>query len=97
MIVFDAVPGQETGNISFVEASGAGVWRPTPDAVVEQLRRWLADPSALHRARAAALTHAQPEAALNVARLAGTYALSPIGYWPRPPAYRYELNAYTRT
>jgi 1,2-diacylglycerol 3-beta-galactosyltransferase len=97
MIVFDAVPGQETGNISFVEASGAGVWRPTPDAVVEQLRRWLADPSALHRARAAALTHAQPEAALNVARLAGTYALSPIGHWPRPPAYRYELNAYTRT
>lgn len=74
VVLYDAVPGQESGNVDLVVQSGAGIWRPTPAAVVEQLRTWIDDPAARQRAAHASLANARPEAALNVARLIVNFA-----------------------
>jgi 1,2-diacylglycerol 3-beta-galactosyltransferase len=64
------VPGQEEGNVRFVEQNAVGVLRTTPRAMVEELRAWLApdnDIMARMQARAHALAH--PGAALDIAAL----------------------------
>jgi len=68
IVLYDAVPGQESGNINLVIYSGAGVWRPQPQSVVEQLQRWLCDPHAHMAAAAAATAQARPNAAIDAGR-----------------------------
>jgi UDP-N-acetylglucosamine:LPS N-acetylglucosamine transferase len=68
ILMYDAIPGQEDGNVDYLTQGGAGVFCPTPRAVVDQLRVWLDDPALLARMREAALRLAQPDAAFNVAR-----------------------------
>lgn len=68
ILIYDAIPGQEDGNVAHIAQGGAGVFCPTPRAVVDQLRAWLDDPAQLARMREAALRLAQPDAAFNVAR-----------------------------
>ena len=68
ILMYDAIPGQEDGNVDYLVQGGAGVFRPSPRAVVEQLRAWLADPSPLARMGEASRRLSQPDAALNVAR-----------------------------
>ncbi len=86
IVLYDAVPGQESGNIDYVTHSGAGVWRPSPEAVCDQIRTWIRAPQLLRAAAAAALSHAQPDAALQVARvvvdtlLAHTRPAAPLGF-----------------
>ena len=70
MILFSAIPGQETGNVGFVTAGRAGVWAPSPLAVTAALHAWLVGrdaPAALRRASAAALRLARPDAAREIA------------------------------
>jgi 1,2-diacylglycerol 3-beta-galactosyltransferase len=69
ILLYDAVPGQEAGNIDWVTRSGAGKWCPSPELVVNQLRRWLAFPEQMRQAGRASLDQAQPDAALNIARV----------------------------
>src|SRR5688500_9238590 len=40
IILYSKLPGQEDGNVTFVEQEGAGVWAPTPQAVVRTLTGW---------------------------------------------------------
>lgn len=47
IILYDAVPGQEEGNVDYVVNNGAGAWCPTPWAVLRQLKQWLAHPEVL--------------------------------------------------
>jgi len=64
------LPGQEEGNVRFVEQNGVGVLRSTPRAIVEELRAWLTpghDPLAQMQTRAHLL--ACPPAALDIAEL----------------------------
>ncbi len=68
ILMYDAIPGQEDGNVDYLTQHGAGVFCPTPRAVVDQLRAWLGDQAQLARVREASLRLAQPDAAFNVAR-----------------------------
>ncbi len=70
LVVFGAIPGQETGNIDFVTNGRAGVWTPSPLTVTAALQAWLVGrdaPAALRRASGAALRLAQPRAAREIA------------------------------
>lgn len=68
MIISGKIPGQENGNVTWVTRSGAGVYAPTPSAVVECLRQWTqGDPNVLEAYSAAAHQLAYPDAAWAVA------------------------------
>jgi 1,2-diacylglycerol 3-beta-galactosyltransferase len=70
MILYGAIPGQETGNIGYVTAGRAGVWAPSSLAVTAALHAWLVGrdaPAALRRASAGALRLARPDAAHEIA------------------------------
>lgn len=44
IVLYSKLPGQEDGNVTFVEEEGAGVWAPTPPEVVRTLTRWISRP-----------------------------------------------------
>lgn len=71
ILLYDRIPGQEEGNVTYVVEAGAGVFAPKPEVVVATLRGWLSNPDQLERARLAARQHAQPDAARAVARRLG--------------------------
>ncbi len=68
IILYDAVPGQEEGNVDYVVKNGAGVWCPFPWDVLRQLRAWLNNPAAREQARQASLRLARPNSSLEIAR-----------------------------
>lgn len=70
IILSGYLPGQETGNVTFVEQSGVGVLCPTPEKIVCTLTEWLTPGSstlAWFSARAREL--ARPGAALDIASI----------------------------
>ncbi len=70
LVLYGAIPGQETGNIAFVTSGRAGVWAPSPLAVTAALNAWLIGrdaPAALRRASNAALRLGRPNAAQDIA------------------------------
>lgn len=69
LILYDCLPGQEEGNVTFVVSHQAGVWAPHIREVVGNLRLWLDDPRLRARVAAASLRLARPEAARRIARL----------------------------
>jgi 1,2-diacylglycerol 3-beta-galactosyltransferase len=69
LVLYSRLPGQEDGNVGYVEKLGAGVWAPRPREVVEALRRWVENPAAREEASAAGRRAATPEAARRIARL----------------------------
>ena len=68
IILYAKLPGQEDGNVTFVEEEGAGVWAPTPQLVVRALTRWISRP----HEKAAVVENcrrvARPNAAREIAR-----------------------------
>jgi 1,2-diacylglycerol 3-beta-galactosyltransferase len=72
IVLYDYLPGQEEGNVTYVENSGAGRVALGPQAVVDVLREWLgpqADPRALAQAALNAQKLARPDAAARIAEL----------------------------
>jgi len=69
IVLYDAVPGQESGNVDLVLRSGAGAWCPEPKLVVEQLSRWLREPTERAQAAQASCAQARPHAAIDAARV----------------------------
>lgn len=67
MVLFEALPGQEEGNVDFVVGNGAGVWRSSTAQVVAQLRAWLADAPALRQIAQRSARLAKPDAAFRIA------------------------------
>lgn len=68
LILHSFVPGQESGNVRYIEQNGVGVYCRHPDQIAALAAAWLAPGSgelAARRARARRL--AQPEAALTIA------------------------------
>lgn len=75
-LIFGFVPGQEEGNIRYVQEHSAGAYAPDPDEVARLARDWLrpGNPE-LARIVANARSLACPEAALTIAK--ELYALLP--------------------
>lgn len=67
MVLSSFVPGQETGNVAFVERNGLGVYRPDRLAMAATVRGWLAEPELLVGMRQRARLLARPRAALDIA------------------------------
>jgi 1,2-diacylglycerol 3-beta-galactosyltransferase len=64
------LPGQETGNVTFVEQNGVGVLRKNPDDIARTLRDWLTPGNdTLARMGTRAQELARPRAALDIAKI----------------------------
>lgn len=75
IVLYGSPPGNELGNAKHMEAIGAGKIADTVDDVVTIVKDWLAHPEKLEAMRAAALPHARPRAAADVARVVAQRAL----------------------
>ncbi len=71
IILYSKVPGQEDGNVTFVEEEGAGVWAPTPQEVVRTLTRWISRPEERKKIIENCRRAGKPEAARTIARTIG--------------------------
>lgn len=72
IVLYGAVPGQETGNRDFLVARGAAAWCPDPGQVAAQVRAWVDDPALRDQVRQAAARLGRPEAAIEAARALAT-------------------------
>lgn len=71
IILYSKVPGQEDGNVTFVESEGVGVWAPKPQLVVRALTRLICRPLERERFVANARRAARPDSARRIARILG--------------------------
>ena len=69
MVLYSRMPGQEDGNVTYVEETGSGVWAPEPDQMVAAVRRWLEYPLEWGRAAEKCRELARPRAAREIARI----------------------------
>jgi 1,2-diacylglycerol 3-beta-galactosyltransferase len=75
ILIYDAVPGQEEGNVDYVVNRGAGAWCPLlPSTVVKHLKLLLADPRRFESMRQASARLARPDSALEIARIVARIA-----------------------
>ncbi len=71
IILYSKVPGQEDGNVTFVESEGVGVWAPKPQLVVRALTRWMSRPHEREKVVQNARRIARPDSARRIARVLG--------------------------
>jgi 1,2-diacylglycerol 3-beta-galactosyltransferase len=71
IILYAKLPGQEDGNVTFVQEEGAGVWAPAPQDVVRTLTRWISRPVERQRVVENCRRAGKPEAARTIARILG--------------------------
>ncbi len=78
MILYDAIPGQETGNVDFVVDNGAGVFAPASYLVADSVAAWLAEGrTGLQRRSDNARRLARPNAVWDIAEEVWTWAHHP--------------------
>lgn len=68
LILYSKMPGQEDGNIGYVENQGAGIWAPNPEKMVSCLEDWLSDPDLLSSVQMKSKQLAKPFASREIAR-----------------------------
>jgi 1,2-diacylglycerol 3-beta-galactosyltransferase len=71
IILYSKLPGQEDGNVRFVESVGAGVWAPDSLQVVRTLTRWICRPTEMKKAVQNCQNAAVPDASNRIARILG--------------------------
>ncbi len=71
IILYSKLPGQEDGNVTFVEEEGAGVGAPKPQEVVRTLTRWISHPAERQKVIENCRRAGKPEAARTIARIIG--------------------------
>jgi 1,2-diacylglycerol 3-beta-galactosyltransferase len=71
IILYSKLPGQEDGNVTFVEEEGAGVWAPQPREVVRALTRWISHPAERKKVIENCRRAGKPEAARTIAKEIG--------------------------
>jgi 1,2-diacylglycerol 3-beta-galactosyltransferase len=71
IILYSKLPGQEDGNVTFVEEEGAGVWAPKPNDVVRTLTRWISRPAERQKVTENCRRAGKPEAARTIAHIIG--------------------------
>lgn len=78
MILYDAIPGQETGNVDYVVANDAGVFAPSPREVADVAQTWLSEGAAglAHRSENARRI-GRPNAVWEIAEEIWDYAHHP--------------------
>jgi 1,2-diacylglycerol 3-beta-galactosyltransferase len=69
IILYAKLPGQEDGNVDFVEAERVGVWAPEPVDVVRTLTRWVCRPQERAKVAEACRRAARPHAARQIAHI----------------------------
>jgi 1,2-diacylglycerol 3-beta-galactosyltransferase len=74
IILYAKLPGQEDGNVEFVESEGVGVWAPEPQMVVRTLTRWACRPHEREKVIANCHRAARPAASRDIARALGEKA-----------------------
>lgn len=67
IILYAKLPGQEDGNVTFVQEEGAGVWAPHPQDVVRTLTRWISRPAERQKIIENCRRAGKPEAARTIA------------------------------
>ncbi|HSJ89045.1 MAG TPA: glycosyltransferase [Anaerolineales bacterium] len=71
IILYSKLPGQEDGNVTFVQEEGAGVWAPTPPEVVRALTRWISRPEECKQVIENCRRAGRPKAARTIAKIIG--------------------------
>jgi 1,2-diacylglycerol 3-beta-galactosyltransferase len=71
IILYSKLPGQEDGNVTFVEEEGAGVWAPKPQDVVRTLTRWISRPAERKKVIENCQRAGKPKAARTIAHIIG--------------------------
>jgi 1,2-diacylglycerol 3-beta-galactosyltransferase len=71
IILYAKLPGQEDGNVTFVQEEGAGVWAPYPQEVVRTLTRWITRPAEHQKVIENCRRAGRPEAARTIAHTIG--------------------------
>jgi glycosyltransferase involved in cell wall biosynthesis len=64
---FGGSPGQEEGNIPYVEDAGFGAYSGDPAEIAGTVAAWLSSPERLRSMRRSALAAARPRATLDIA------------------------------
>jgi len=72
LLIYDAIPYQETGNARWVEQRGVGAFVTDPSQAADTLARWLNDGEELTRIAARSRELATPDSALRAARAIGS-------------------------
>mmetsp|Transcript_5371 Transcript_5371/g.5918 ORF Transcript_5371/g.5918 Transcript_5371/m.5918 type:complete len:471 (-) Transcript_5371:114-1526(-) len=67
-MLFSYLPGQEEGNVPFVEDSGFGTFSADSNVIADTVSGWLSSPSSLESMQSAAKAAARPSATLDIAR-----------------------------
>ena len=67
-ILSSFLPGQEEGNVPYVEEKGFGTFEGSPEGIGEKVEEWFATSSMLEVMRENALEAARPDATLDIAR-----------------------------
>jgi len=67
-MLFAYLPGQEEGNIPFVENSGFGKYSSDPNEIANTVTSWLQSPSKIESLKKASLEAARPSATLDIAK-----------------------------
>jgi len=62
------LPGQEAGNVPFVEDAGFGTYCGNPEDIAETVSTWLSSPERLQSMKDAALEAARPTATIDIAK-----------------------------
>ena len=68
ILLFDYLPGQEEGNVTFVCERGIGEEEKVAGKVAQRCLEWLRDPAKLAGFKEAARQQAQPTSAIDIAR-----------------------------
>ncbi|MEL6307942.1 MAG: glycosyltransferase [Chloroflexota bacterium] len=91
MILMDAIPGQEDGNVTYVIENDAGAWAPEPAQVASVLASWLDEGvSAMHQRAENAQNIARPNAVYDIAETVMQWA-------DHPPIDNPNINLWRRT
>ncbi|MDZ4719402.1 MAG: glycosyltransferase [Roseiflexaceae bacterium] len=86
LLIHGDPPGQEEGNLRYVQSHGAGLWISDPTALAAHVNNWLAHPAQMERTAAQAQRLGRPDAALRIVRLA--WDLATVG----PPTNAREID-----
>lgn len=65
------LPGQERGNVTFVEEGGFGHYSTEPQVIGETVTSWLRDPEELQRLSKLSTQHSTPTSTLKIAQVIG--------------------------
>lgn len=68
MILYSKMPGQEDGNIGYVENQGAGFWAPHPEEMISCIKGWLSNPEEMKRVSVRSRKLANPKASREIAK-----------------------------